>query len=130
MNIGTEFEEELSKEFGIAQVSGSGNQWHSKLDLSGRGAKWSLKATSKKSLSISQSIIDEAVHACEAVGGDGTIPIWAFRIGEEKYDIIAMRKEDFKLLQQGDVQIISDPVSDQVMQRRVKASKPSLLRDE
>lgn len=64
MNIGTEFEEDLSKEFGIQKTPSSGNKWYAKMDLFGRGARWSLKATAKKSISIGQDVIDEAVDAC------------------------------------------------------------------
>jgi len=130
MNIGAKFEEELSKEFEIKKTPGSGNQWYSKLDLFGRGARWSLKATAKKSISIGQDVIDEAVNACERMSGDGSMPLWAFRIGDDKHDIIAMRKEDFKLLQAGELKLIGEGVKEQVAQRRAKASTPVLFRDE
>jgi hypothetical protein len=128
MNIGLKFEEDLAREFGLRKVSGSGNKWHSRLDLSGRGAKWSLKATSNKSLSISEGIINEAIDACEGIGGDGSIPVWAFRIGE--HDIISLRKEDFKLLQKGKLKLINEGVKEKVTQRRARAETPSLFRDE
>lgn len=41
-----------------------------------------------------------------------------------------MRKEDFKLLQAGEIKIIGEEVKEQVLQRRTKASTPVLLRDE
>jgi hypothetical protein len=128
MNIGEKFEQELSEEFGLQKVSGSGNKWYSRLDLFGQGARWSLKATSKKSLSISEETIVEAINACEGIGGDGSIPVWAFRIGS--HDIISLRKEDFKSFQKGELKLIGDGVGQQVIQRRNRAATPSLFRDE
>jgi hypothetical protein len=91
--FGRDFEEELSEEFGIQKVPGSGNQWYSKLDLKGFAARWSLKSTEKKSISISQSTIDEAIKACYDLSGDSTTPLWAFRIGDREHDMVMMRKE-------------------------------------
>ena len=129
-NIGTEFEEDLAKEFGLRKVPGSGNQWHSKLDLHGHGARWSLKATSKKSASISADTIDEAVIACYSPSGDGSIPIWAFRIEDKNHDIIALRKEDFVMLQKGELKLIEDPTPEHIQQKRMRAKTPTLLRDD
>lgn len=128
-NIGTEFEKDLSREFGINRVPGSGNQFHSKLDLYGNGARWSLKATENKSISISQDVIDEAVAACESLYGTGEMPVFAFRIGNENYDMIMVRKDDFKSLQTGDIKIIEVETNKKTEQRRARAKTPRLLRE-
>ena len=129
-NTGSNFEEELSKEFGIKRVPGSGNQFHSKLDAHGKGARWSLKATKNKSISIEQKTIDEAVDACFGLNGDGSIPVWAFRIGSDEYDLVLLRKEDFIALQRGELNIINEEKGkERVNERRRKASLPALLRD-
>jgi len=125
-NIGNIFEEDLSKEFGINKTINSGSFWFSKMDLIGRGARWSLKATSKKSFSLSQDIINEARQACAS---EGSIPVWALRIGSSDYDVIVIGKEDFKLLQKGDIQLINGNATDKTLQRRIRANTPVLLRD-
>jgi len=128
-NIGKIFEDDLSKEFGIDKVPGSGNQYHSKLDLKGNGARWSLKATSHKSISVTQDVIDEAVAACESLSGDGSMPLWAFRIGDNSYDMIMMRKEDFKALQAGELKLIEVETNKKTEQKRLRAKIPRLLRN-
>lgn len=129
-NIGTTFEEDLAKEFGITRVPGSGNQFQSKLDIQGKGAKWSLKATEKKSIRFTQETVDEAVDACFGLNGDGSIPVWALRLETPEYDLIVLRKEDFKALQKGELQLIGEEKGkEKVNERRLRSKTPSLLRD-
>lgn len=126
-NIGQQFEEDLSREFGLRRVPGSGNQYHSKLDISGRSARWSLKATKNESASIKSSVIDEAIIECYRTG---ETPLWAFRIGEEQRDMIMMTKEDFVALQKGEVVFINEETGkEKVNERRRKAAIPPLLRN-
>jgi len=128
MNIGTEFEHELSREFGLKRVPGSGNQSHSKLDLTGNGFRWSLKATTKLSASIRSSDIEEAIGACFGINGTGETPLWAYRVGG--YDLVMMRKEDFVALAKGDLKAVSEPVGkEKVLERRRRSDVPQLLRD-
>lgn len=127
-NIGAKFESDLSKEFGLTKVPGSGNQHHSKLDLVGNGFRWSLKATRKLSASIRASDIREAIEACYGLNGTGEIPLWAYRIDE--YDLILMRKEDFIALQKGEINAINEEKGKEKVNRRRKlAETPTLLRD-
>lgn len=127
-NIGVDFEKELSKEFGLQRVPGSGNQAHSKLDLSGNGFRWSLKATSSASASIRASDIEEATTASFGLNGTGETPLWAYRI--QDYDMIMLRKSDFKALCAGDLRPIGvEKGKEKVNERRRLASTPSLLRD-
>jgi len=130
-NIGRQFEEDLAKEFGIQRVPGSGNQYHSKLDVQGKGARWSLKATGKKSITLTQETLDEALEACLGLNGDGSIPVWALRIETPEYDLVVLRKEDFKAWARGDLKIInSEKGKERVEERRRKASVPTLLQDD
>jgi hypothetical protein len=130
-NIGTKFEEDLAKEFGLTRVPGSGNQFQSKLDIQGKGARWSLKTTGKKSITFSQEIVDEAVDACFGLNGDGSIPVWALRMETPEYDLIILRKEDFKALQKGELQLITEETGkDKVNQRRLRSKTPSLFRND
>ncbi len=127
-NIGDKFESDLSSEFGLKRVPGSGNQSHSKLDLVGNGFRWSLKSTGKSSASIKSSDIAEAVEACYGLNGTGETPIWAYRIDD--HDMIMMRKEDFKAIQRGELSIINvEKGKEKVNERRRRAATPSLLRD-
>jgi hypothetical protein len=127
-NIGTQFEEDLAHEFGLKLVPGSGNQFHSKLDLHGKGARWSLKATEKASASIKAEDIDEAIRACYNVVGDGSIPLWAYRI--KGHDMVMMRKEDFLEFQRGELELTNTIVDGKYQQRAARAMVPRLLRDE
>ena len=127
-NIGDKFEEDLSNEFGLSRVPGSGNQSHSKLALYGQGFRWSLKATEGSSASIKASDIEEAIQASYGLNGTGETPLWAYRIQEE--DMIMMRKSDFIALQRGEIRAINEEKGkERVNERRRKAATPSLLRD-
>jgi len=129
---GRNFEKELSEEFGLQQVPGSGSVWHSKLDLSGHGVRWSLKFTANTSFPIKFADIVEGLEACFGPGGDGSIPIWAARIEQLDEDFIVMRKEDFKLMQAGFTKLLNIISEDkpQVAARKKRASQPELLRDD
>jgi hypothetical protein len=58
---GRDWEEDFAKEFGLTLVPGSGAPWYSgKLDVSGKGARWSLKWTSKESYRLTLDDLTEA----------------------------------------------------------------------
>lgn len=126
-NIGRQFEEDLAREFGLKLVPGSGNQFHSKLDIQGKGARWSLKATDNASASIKLSDIIEAVNACYNILGSGDTPLWAYRI--QGHDMVMMRKEDFVEFQKGEIQLIDTTVDEKYEQRKARAHVPRLLRE-
>jgi hypothetical protein len=128
MDIGRKFEQDLAKEFGLSLVPGSGNQFHSKLDLHGKGARWSLKATEKASASIKAEDIVEAINACYNILGEGQMPLWAYRI--QGHDMIMMRKEDFIEFQRGELELIDTQVDEKYQQRAARAQTPRLLRNE
>lgn len=128
---GREFEKELADELGLSVVPGSGNQWYSQLDLIGRGVRWSLKYTREKSFRLTQEDVREAVVATQGVSGDGSIPLWAVRLGTEEYDLIIMRKNDFLLMQEGELTLIGNdepPKKSEI--RRARSRVPILLREE
>lgn len=127
-NIGDKFEHDLSIEFGLYRVPGSGNRPVSQLDLYGNGFRWSLKATDASSASIKKKDIAEAIQACFGINGTGETPLWAYRIQDE--DMIMMRKSDFVALQRGEIRAINEEKGkEKVNERRRLASTPSLLRD-
>ena len=126
---GLEFEKEMAKELGLKRIVGSGSTWHSKLDLKGFIARWSLKFTKNKSFVVDQALIDEAVYACEGPGGDGSVPLWLFRLNNSKYDMIMIRKNDFKMMQETYVELLKVE-STKAEQKRKRASVPQLFRDE
>ena len=129
---GLVFDAELAEEFGLNRVPGSGSVWHSKLDLSGHGVRWSLKFTTRKICPLSYSDFVEGIEACEGPGGDGSIPAWAARIEPLNEDFIVLRKNDFKLMQAGYSKLLNIIKEDkpQVAARKSRARKPELLRDE
>jgi hypothetical protein len=126
MNIGTEFENDLASELGLQRVPGSGNQWHAKLDVKGRGTRWSLKATSDDGFRVSHSMIMEAIFATEGIGGTGEIPVWAIRLGTGD-DFIIMRKQDWIRFMKDEGFSIPKSKSEE---RRQRAATPQLLREE
>jgi len=124
---GKEWEAELSEEFGLSLVPGSGNQWHSKLDISGKGARWSLKWTSKDSYRITKKDIQEALDATRSMSGTGEIPVWAFHFADE--DFIMVRKNDFKQIQAGELNIVPQKRTKTALRTELSAV-PILLRDD
>lgn len=127
---GLDFERDLADEFGLKPVVSSGSTWHSKLDLSGPGTRWSLKFTTKEKWPLTFRDILEAIAACFGPGGDGSTPIWAVRVIDQ--DFIVLRKEDFKLMQAGYSKLINIIEQDkpQVARRKRNARTPELLREE
>lgn len=123
--IGRQFEEELSEEFGLVRIPGSGNQPWWKLDVAGKGFRLSLKATGNKSASIKASDIDEGVVESRK---EGDIPLWAYRI--DGRDMIMMEKTDFKALCGGDIRLNMPSGRSAGADERVARSKiPAFLRD-
>lgn len=124
---GLEFEKELAEELGLEQVPGSGSVWHSKLDLSGSEARWSLKFTANASFPIKFWDIVEALEACYGPGGDGSTPIWAARIEQLNEDFIILRKNDFIDIQKGDIKFINE-IPTKAAEREARSKVPELLR--
>lgn len=126
-NSGTTFEKEISRRLGLARVPGSGNQWHSKLDLTGRLSRWSLKFTEKDRYSLKQSDIDEMDSATQSLTGDGRIPLMLLRLAEPKYDLVVMHLEDFLAMQDEGVEFMESAPG--TSRKRAEAAKiPGLFR--
>lgn len=123
-NIGTQFEEDLAEELGLRRVPGSGNQWHSKMDVHGRDMRWSLKATDKEGYRVNREFFEENLRATTGLGGTGETPMWALRFPFG--DFVIMRKDDF-IATGGEFSV---PASTSGQDRRNRASVPQLLREE
>lgn len=128
-NEGREFEKELAQEFGLEQVPGSGSVWHSKLDMRGNRARWSLKTTGLVAFPLTLTDIKEAFEACYGPGGDGSTPLWAVRMTQAGEDFVVMRKEDFIAFHVDDLKFINKEKRPKVAERKAKAKVPGLLRD-
>jgi hypothetical protein len=125
MNIGTEFEHDLARELGLQRVPGSGNRWFAKLDIRGRGTRWSLKATDDNGFRVDEGMLDEAINACESIGGTGETPVWAVRI--RAGDFIIMRADDWIRFMKEESFSIPQTKSEE---RRARSKVPQLLREE
>jgi len=124
---GRDWESDFAEEFGLELVPGSGSPWWSgKLDVTGQGARYSLKYTTKESFRITVGDIQEALEACRGLGGTSEIPLWAFNIqGEE---LVMMRKEDFKQIQAGELNVLPE-VRTKTKERTRLSEIPILLRE-
>jgi hypothetical protein len=121
VNIGTQFELDLAKELGLNRVPGSGNQWYAKLDVSGKGTRWSLKATGKKGFRVDDEFVEEAVAGLQ----HDEVPMWAVRI-EEVGDFVMMRKEDW--IRERKEKTFTIPAT-KAEERRSRAKVPQLMRE-
>lgn len=103
--IGEEWEQRVAALTGGSRVPGSGNQWHSKLDVTGHSFLWSCKATLANSFRLTKDHVYEAVRAVIGPGGKGgrTIPAIALKIQDEELvvlqfsDFLELLKEDSKV---------------------------------
>lgn len=122
-----EFEHDLAKELGLQRVAGSGNQWHSKLDIRGKDTRWSLKYTEEKGVNLTRATLAEAILACGGIGGTGETPVWAVRL-EGMDDFVMMRLSDWKafFLENSAFRIESSRTQD----RRARAKTPQLMRED
>jgi hypothetical protein len=122
-NIGTDFEFELAEELGLQRVPGSGNKWANKLDVKGKGTRWSLKATGKSGFRVGAAMLAEALHVTEGIGGTGETPVWAVRVKEG--DFVIMRLDDWVKLVRDEGFSIKPTKTEE---KRRRASTPQLLR--
>jgi len=125
MNIGFEFESFLADRLGLQRVPGSGNKWYNKLDVRGRGTRWSLKATGESGFRVTSNMINEALNVTDGIGGTGETPVWAVRVDEG--DFIIMLLEDWIKLVKEEGFSIPPTKTDE---KRRRANTPQLLRGE
>jgi len=126
---GRDFEREMADEYGLQQVPGSGNQWHSKLDVAGSKVRWSLKFTEGDSFKLSKEFIREAVDATQGLSGSGELPLWGIRLGDSEYDLVVIRRRDFNTFVKGEIKFTSEKRKGTAIRTRM-SDVPSLLRDE
>lgn len=125
---GREWEEEIKDEFGLSLVPGSGSPWYSgKLDVTGEGARWSLKWTSKESYRFTIKDIEEALEATRSLSGTSEIPLWALNI--KGHELVVMRKEDFKQIQAGELNVLPEKKTKTAIRTQL-ADTPILLRED
>jgi len=124
---GRDWESDFAEEFDLQLVPGSGSPWWSgKLDVSGQGARWSLKFTNKESYSLTKKDISEALEATGGLAGTSEVPLWAIKIQDE--ELIIIRKEDFKRMQQGELNVLPERRTKTALRTQL-ASVPILLRE-
>lgn len=129
---GREFERELADEFGLSVTPGSGNQWFAKLDLKGLRARWSLKYTEGNSFPLRRADFEEALSATTGLSGDGSISLFAVRMDGLPDDLVMMWKNDFRKLQNGELNLIDteSKAYGNAAARREKARVPVLMRED
>lgn len=121
--MGREWEAIFADAIGGTPVPGSGNQWHSKLDVKGKKFLWSCKWTSKDWQPITQDIWLEAAVACDGLMGTGASPGLGLRSLSE--DLVVFRIEDFIDILKMPPNIAATKVENKLATARV----PLLLRD-
>lgn len=122
-DIGREWEREFAKIIGGTVTKGSGNQWHTKLDVKGKSMLWSLKATSKQSFSVTRGVLSELERSALGPGSVKATPGLAIKIQDEKY--VVLRLEDFINFMSSNQIEFTHSNKDQ---KKERASIPRLLR--
>lgn len=124
---GFDFEDSFAERNGLDKVPGSGNQWHSKLDLHGFSIRVSCKSTQMKSYPVNVGDIDEAREACYGPGGTGEIPVWAIRIHDDDHVMVMVEESTWRRMTQENMVMSKQDVASA---RRERASVPALLRED
>lgn len=104
---------------------GSGNQWHSKLDVRGKKITWSNKWTAQSTFTVNDALIEEFVAATSGPGSSGSDRMGALAVRMAHNDFIIMRAGDFLDLMREEP-IIPSVKADQ---RRATARVPQLFRE-
>lgn len=124
---GRDWEQDFAEEFNLSLVPGSGALWYSgKLDITGQGARWSLKWTSKDSYRLTLKDIEEALEATGSLSGTSEIPLWALNISG--HELVVMRKEDFKQIQTGELNVVPEKRTKTAIRTQL-SNVPILLRE-
>jgi hypothetical protein len=126
MESGRDFEVAFAKEMGLEPVPNSGATWHSKLDLRGFSARWSLKWTGKLSYVLSRATLEEAQEATDDPGGGtGEMPLWAFDVAGDWY--VLVRASDFKRITSEELVLSRESKAES---KRRTADVPQLFRED
>lgn len=118
------WEVEVAERLGGRTTPGSGNKWHSKLDVHGDQIHWSCKWTGKDWQPITKDIWEEAAAACDGIQGSDRMPGLALRSAKE--DLVVLRMSDF-------IQMIQQPptiLATKTQERVARTQVPLLLRDD
>lgn len=122
-DYGREWEVEFAQIIGGTPQPGSGNLWHSKMDVRGSSILWSCKWTANTGFLITSKVWQEVVDAVDGPGGTGTMPGLAIRTATS--DLVVLRVEDLLTL-------LSQPptiAAQKADNRRATARVPQLLRE-
>ena len=121
---GRKYEKHIAARLGGKLVPGSGNQWHSKLDLGARKFVFSAKWTGLTSFKITKALVDEI--RAPIVGPGGLGPDWTgalvIHVGGVDYAVLAL--DDLIGALKDDVRIV--PVT-KLDEKRARASRLTLL---
>lgn len=123
---GRAWEEEFSELVGGKVVQGSGNQWHSKLDVRGKSILWSCKWTGDDGKRITPALLQEAIDAVDAPGGVGLGSMPGLAIRMREFSVIVLRVDDF-------VELMTQPpaiASVKADNKRATARVPQLFREQ
>jgi hypothetical protein len=88
--LGKGWEDDFAKRMGGRLQPQSGSGPFAKLDVGAIKALWSLKATAKRTYSLSMDQLDEAIGAARGVGGPEVLPGMAIRFGERDCVLLLM----------------------------------------
>ena len=123
---GGRFERFWAKFFGREPIKGSGNQWHSPMDVGTIGILFNLKHWRNDKLRFGRyNVSDLLKEADEAAGLD---KVGALATSEDGEVLVTFRGSDFlRMAQTGDIKFLTASKGDQ---KRARSRIPSLLRDE
>lgn len=124
---GRRFERFWAKLFGVDPQRGSGNQWHSKMDVADGAITFSLKWTSKPLFPLTKELLREVDRAIYE-NGDNSIPAIAVSIDDGGEVLVVLRASDLlRILASEQASYITPSKGEQ---KRHRAGIPSLLREE
>jgi hypothetical protein len=118
------FEREAAEALGLSLVPGSGNQWHSRSDASGRIRLSCKSTTGRRTWGETRSQIVEAI---DMAAGTGETPALAVEDADGERFLV-MRLADAAVLLTEDPAVLGKPSRSRAI--RDSADTPALLRDD
>lgn len=123
---GLDFEQSVADSLGGKVIPGSGNQWHSKSDVSANGLLVSCK--SEKTYGYSR-VIRYLKQAVDDAQGTGEIPVLALEDVDDREQVIIMRLSDFSRAFSEEVSIPANAGMSKGQEKRDMINTPLLLRE-
>ncbi len=120
-DIGRAWEQELEQRLGGRITPGSGNQWHSKLDLHGAAFVLSAKATTSDHYNVTRGDLLEAEQA--ARGEDRP---WIIAVKTSERQTVTLDLDHFLQILETKVTYVEP---DKTAALRARVSRPSVLRE-